>query len=67
MQDKISDFEMKLMDIDSEHLGIQEAYHVMPLLRCHPLSLLRFARISVVLVTLVIFFFASLFQWFVNV
>ncbi|KAG5040274.1 hypothetical protein JHK82_012398 [Glycine max] len=43
---------MKLMDIDSEHLGIQEAYHVMPLLRCHPLSLLRFARISVVLVTL---------------
>ncbi|KAL5187142.1 Proliferating cell nuclear antigen [Glycine soja] len=42
----------ELMDIDSEHLGIQEAYHVMPLLRCHPLSLLRFARISVVLVTL---------------
>lgn len=28
-QDKISDFEMKLMDIDSEHLGIPEAeYHV---------------------------------------
>ena len=27
-QDKISDFEMKLMDIDSEHLGIPEAeYH----------------------------------------
>ena len=24
-QDKISDFEMKLMDIDSEHLGIPEA------------------------------------------
>lgn len=23
-QDKISDFEMKLMDIDSEHLGIPE-------------------------------------------
>ena len=28
-EDKISDFEMKLMDIDSEHLGIPEAeYHV---------------------------------------
>lgn len=27
-QDKIADFEMKLMDIDSEHLGIPEAeYH----------------------------------------
>ena len=27
-QDKISDFEMKLMDIDSEHLGIPETdYH----------------------------------------
>lgn len=27
-QDKISDFEMKLMDIDSEHLGIPDAeYH----------------------------------------
>ena len=24
-QDKIADFEMKLMDIDSEHLGIPEA------------------------------------------
>lgn len=24
-QDKISDFEMKLMDIDSEHLGIPDA------------------------------------------
>lgn len=24
-QDKISDFEMKLMDIDSEHLGIPES------------------------------------------
>lgn len=24
-QDRISDFEMKLMDIDSEHLGIPEA------------------------------------------
>ncbi|XP_018467459.1 4-hydroxy-3-methylbut-2-enyl diphosphate reductase, chloroplastic-like [Raphanus sativus] len=27
-QDKIADFEMKLMDIDSEHLGIPDAeYH----------------------------------------
>ncbi|XP_058072388.1 proliferating cell nuclear antigen-like [Magnolia sinica] len=27
-QDKIADFEMKLMDIDNEHLGIPEAeYH----------------------------------------
>lgn len=27
-QDKISEFEMKLMDIDSEHLGIPESeYH----------------------------------------
>ena len=65
-QDKISDFEMKLMDIDNEYLGILEVYHVMSLLRCHPLSLLGFARISIVLMTLVIGF-ASLFQWFVNV
>ncbi|KAG4958962.1 hypothetical protein JHK87_035595 [Glycine soja] len=41
-QDKISDFEMKLMDIDNEYLGILEVYHVMSLLRCHPLSLLMF-------------------------
>ncbi|KAG4935017.1 hypothetical protein JHK82_049320 [Glycine max] len=59
-QDKIYDFEMKLMDIDSEHLGIPEAYHAISLLRCHPLSLLGSARISVVFVTLVIGF-ASLF------
>jgi len=59
-EDKISDFEMKLMDIDSEHLGILEVYHAMPLLKSHPLSLLGFARISIVLVTLVIGF-ASLF------
>ncbi|KHN03342.1 Proliferating cell nuclear antigen [Glycine soja] len=51
-EDKISDFEMKLMDIDSEHLGILEVYHAMPLLKSHPLSLLGFARISIVLVTL---------------
>ncbi|KAG4929357.1 hypothetical protein JHK86_046318 [Glycine max] len=43
---------MKLMDIDSEHLGILEVYHAMPLLKSHPLSLLGFARISIVLVTL---------------
>ncbi|KAG4923431.1 hypothetical protein JHK87_048971 [Glycine soja] len=53
-QDKIYDFEMKLMDIDSEHLGIPEAYHAISLLRCHPLSLLGSARISVVFVTLVV-------------
>ncbi|KAG5253781.1 proliferating cell nuclear antigen family protein [Salix suchowensis] len=32
-QDKIADFEMKLMDIDSEHLGIPEAEY-QQLLRC---------------------------------
>lgn len=26
-QDKIADFEMKLMDIDSEHLGIPDTEH----------------------------------------
>ncbi|KAH1216020.1 Proliferating cell nuclear antigen [Glycine max] len=31
-QDKISDFEMKLMDIDNEYLGILEVYHVIGLL-----------------------------------
>lgn len=40
-QDKISDYEMKLMDIDSEHLGIPDAEYQAIV----KMSALEFARI----------------------